>query len=117
MISKAVLASRAHWTGSMQPYLQLNKLSNGCGLDLWERTLSFDVKTSDRNSRKQLGVGACPFDSCLRICICICICTHACMHACLTTSSISTMLIDVDIKGSDRNNSKQQGVGPCPFNS
>ena len=27
MIPKAVLASRADWTGSMQPYLQLNKLS------------------------------------------------------------------------------------------
>jgi hypothetical protein len=75
MISKAVLASRAHWTGSMQPYLQLNKLSNGCGLDLWERTLSFDVKTSDRNSRKQLGVGACPFDSYAY--------AYARMHACM----------------------------------
>jgi hypothetical protein len=31
-----------------------------------ERTLSSDVKTSDRNSRKQLGVGSCPFDPCLR---------------------------------------------------
>jgi hypothetical protein len=40
----------------MQPYLQLTKLSNGHGLNQSERTLSFDVKTSDRNSRKKQGL-------------------------------------------------------------
>ena len=56
--SKAVPDSSAGWTGSMQPYLQLTKLSNSHGLNQLERTLSFDVKTSDKNSRKKQGLGS-----------------------------------------------------------
>jgi hypothetical protein len=41
----------------MQPYLQPTKLSNGHGLNLSERTLSFGVKTSDRNRRKEAAGG------------------------------------------------------------
>ena len=57
IIPGAVPASRADWTGNVQPYRQPTKLSTGHGLNLPERTLSFGVKTSERNSRKEAGVG------------------------------------------------------------
>jgi hypothetical protein len=47
--------------GSMQPYLQLTKLSNSHGLVLWGGMLPSDIITSDRNSRRQqLGWGGLP---------------------------------------------------------
>ena len=116
IIPKAVLASRADWTGSMQPYLQLNKLSKAVAwINGKERfLLTPKPATETAGSSRRWGpahlIHICAYAYAYAY-------AYACMHACLTTSNISTVLIDVDITTSDTNNSKQQGVGPCPFNS
>ena len=110
MIPKAVLASRADWTGSMQPYLQLNKLSKAVAWINGKEGFLLTPKPATETAGSSRGWGPAHL-------IHICAYAYACRHACLTTSNTSTVLIDVGITTSDTNNSKQQGVGPCPFNS
>ena len=109
MIPKAVLASRADWTGSMQPYLQLNKLSKAVawinGKERFLLTSKPAIETAG-GSR-----GWCP-DHLIHVSACTC--THACM---CNHSRVSTMLIDIDITTGGGSSRKQHGVGACPLDS